>query len=108
MRMDGQGHYPEVAPIGPSGLFAGKPRGRAATKEDIRYVIAAFVDAALLAQEIGFDGIEIHMAHGYLFHQFLWPVSNLREDEYGGSMANRVRLRRRLWRGCAKRSGHGL
>jgi 2,4-dienoyl-CoA reductase-like NADH-dependent reductase (Old Yellow Enzyme family) len=92
MRMDGQGHYPDVPPIGPSGLFAGKPRGRAATKEDISFVISAFVDAALLAQGIGFDGIEIHMAHGYLFHQFLWPVSNLRDDEYGGSMANRVRF----------------
>ena len=92
-RLDGQGLYPDVPPIGPSGVFAGKPRGRAATYADIAYITDAYATAAALAQDVGFDGVEIHMAHGYLLHQFLWHESNLRDDEYGGdAMEGRVRF----------------
>ncbi|HEX5729784.1 NADH:flavin oxidoreductase/NADH oxidase [Microbacterium sp.] len=55
-------------------------------------IVAAFGSAARRAVEAGFDVIEVHAAHGYLLHQFLSPLSNLREDEYGGSLENRARL----------------
>ncbi len=50
-----------------------------------------FVDAVLRADRLGLDVVEVHAAHGYLLHQFLWPLSNLRDDEYGGSRENRMR-----------------
>jgi 2,4-dienoyl-CoA reductase-like NADH-dependent reductase (Old Yellow Enzyme family) len=52
----------------------------------------AFVDAARRTAALGIDAIEIHAAHGYLLHQFLSPLANQRDDEYGGSLANRMRL----------------
>lgn len=62
------------------------------TKEDIRKLVTAFADAAGRAKNSGFDGVQIHSAHGYLFSQFLSPAFNLREDEYGGSIENRTRI----------------
>ncbi len=62
------------------------------TKEEIQKIIEAFVQAAKRVQKAGADGIEIHMAHGYLLAQFLSPFSNQRNDEYGGNLENRMRL----------------
>lgn len=62
------------------------------SKADIDEVIAAFAQAARDAKAIGMDGVEIHGAHGYLVDQFFWEGSNQRDDEYGGSLANRSRF----------------
>jgi 2,4-dienoyl-CoA reductase-like NADH-dependent reductase (Old Yellow Enzyme family) len=64
----------------------------------IEKVVADFVKGARNALEAGFDLIELHAAHGYLLHQFLSPLSNRREDEYGGSLENRARLLLRIVR----------
>jgi 2,4-dienoyl-CoA reductase-like NADH-dependent reductase (Old Yellow Enzyme family) len=65
---------------------------REMTHRDIVEVLRAFRDAAARAGEAGFQALEIHAAHGYLLHEFLSPISNRRQDEYGGDFRNRVRL----------------
>ncbi|MGZ3789386.1 MAG: NADH:flavin oxidoreductase/NADH oxidase [Bacteriovorax sp.] len=65
---------------------------RALLREEIPKLVESFVHSAKLALEAGFQVIEVHMAHGYLLHQFLSPVSNQRTDEYGGPLENRMRF----------------
>lgn len=65
---------------------------REMTKEDIKYLVNAYGDAALRVKKAGFDGVEMHGAHGYLLSQFLCPYYNRRTDEYGGSIENRARI----------------
>lgn len=60
--------------------------------EEIRAVVKSFASAAQRAIEAGFDVIEIHAAHGYLLNEFMSPVSNFRNDDYGGTFSNRVRI----------------
>jgi NADPH2 dehydrogenase len=62
------------------------------TQSDMDRVRDAFVNAARRALRIGFDEIELHMAHGYLMHSFMSPLSNTRNDEYGGPLANRIKF----------------
>ena len=65
---------------------------REMTIEDIDRLVGLFVQAALNAQAAGADGVEIHGAHGYLISQFVSPLTNHREDAYGGSLENRLRM----------------
>jgi 2,4-dienoyl-CoA reductase-like NADH-dependent reductase (Old Yellow Enzyme family) len=65
---------------------------QAMTKDDIARLKRDFVSSAQRAARLGIDVIELHIAHGYLLHQFLSPLSNQRDDEYGGSLENRMRL----------------
>lgn len=62
------------------------------TKDDIKYIIKSFVNAGIRAEKAGFDGVELHMAHGYLLSSFLTPMFNVRKDEYGGNIENRARI----------------
>jgi 2,4-dienoyl-CoA reductase-like NADH-dependent reductase (Old Yellow Enzyme family) len=85
--------YPELPSVGPSGLLApGKKVAQPMTIAQIETVISGFARAAADAMRIGFDGVEIHGAHGYLLDQFFWSGTNQRTDEWGGSMANRGRF----------------
>jgi 2,4-dienoyl-CoA reductase-like NADH-dependent reductase (Old Yellow Enzyme family) len=72
--------------------YSKMPVPRALTIPEIHALTRSFVDAALRAVAVSFDVVEIHAAHGYLFHQFYSPLSNERSDEYGGSFENRVRF----------------
>lgn len=62
------------------------------TIDEIKKIVSSFKEAARRVKEAGFDGVEIHSAHGYLLNQFLSPLSNKREDEYGGTLKNRIKL----------------
>ena len=87
------GLEPWVA-IGPSALpqTPNHPVPRAMNEADIADVIQAFADSAVRADKAGYDILEIHGAHGYLIHQFLSPLTNKRNDGYGGSRENRMRF----------------
>lgn len=79
--------------VGPSGyLMPGQKVTEPMTRRQIEEVIEAFVRSALSARRAGFDGIELHGAHGFLIDQFFWDRLNERADEYGGSMRNRARF----------------
>lgn len=71
-------------------------------------VVDGFVSAALRARDAGFDMVEVHAAHGYLVHQFLSPLSNLRDDSYGGSLENRARLLLRIVAGVRDAVGEEM
>jgi 2,4-dienoyl-CoA reductase-like NADH-dependent reductase (Old Yellow Enzyme family) len=83
--------------LSPSGIIGGNGLpfqlvGQPATVNEIRDVIKAYGVAARTAMELGFDGVEVHGAHGYLIDQFLWDRTNLRDDEYGGDISRRTRF----------------
>ncbi|ACH39147.1 NADPH-dependent enal/enone/nitroreductase, Oye family [Citrifermentans bemidjiense Bem] len=80
--------------IAPSPVpFAGNfPSPREATVQDLEIILGQFASAARRSAEAGFEVVEIHMAHGYLLHEFLSPLANLRADDFGGSLENRCRF----------------
>src|SRR4051812_3314674 len=92
----------QIAPDAPGGWLAAAPSAlphgdgehppAALDREGLARVRSQFVDAAKRAARLGFDGIELHFAHGYLLNEFLSPLSNKRDDEYGGRLQNRMRF----------------
>lgn len=93
---------PEALPVGPSGIdvMTGKKVGEPLSVEEIQSIVAAFGKAAAEAKRVGFDGIEIHGAHGYLIDQFLWEKTNHREDAYGGDAVARARFAVEIVKAC--------
>nr|WP_206210713.1 NADH:flavin oxidoreductase [Streptomyces sp. SID10362] len=94
VRKAGEQPFPDAPAVGPSGLRIGEdePTGKAMTQRDLDDVIGAFAEAAAAAERIGFDGVEIHGAHGYLVDQFLWSGTNRRTDAYGGDPVARTKF----------------
>ncbi|MGE4242834.1 NADH:flavin oxidoreductase/NADH oxidase [Ramlibacter sp.] len=92
----------QIAPDAPTGWLTEAPSAIAHTEgelppaaldaQGLKRVRDDFAAAAKRAARLGLDGIELHMAHGYLLHEFLSPLSNARDDEYGGSLASRMRF----------------
>jgi len=82
----------------PQELFAKKIEG----------IVQAFADAARRTKEAGFDGVEIHSAHGYLLNQFLSPLSNKRKDEYGGDVYNRIFIHLKVIKAVRAAVGEGF
>lgn len=98
-------------PVSPSGVknsFLQAENPRALEKDEIREIIKYYGDAAERAQKAGFDGVEIHAAHGYLISQFLSPKHNKRDDEYGGSLENRMRILVDVYQEIKSRVGEAL
>jgi 2,4-dienoyl-CoA reductase-like NADH-dependent reductase (Old Yellow Enzyme family) len=92
VRKQGEPPYADAPAVGPSGLRLDgtEGTGKAMTQRDLDDVIGAFAEAAAAAERIGFDGVELHGAHGYLVDQFLWAGTNRRTDAYGGDPVART------------------
>ncbi len=99
-------HPPISTPKGPSVIDISGLTCKAFTLEEVRSLPTEFARTARKAQSLGFNGVQIHAAHGFLLSQFLSPLFNKRDDEYGGSIDARMRLLIRL-SGKPRRSGRG-
>ncbi len=106
VRHPGTGPYPEERSMSPSGLARpGKKVAEPMTESDIADVIASFARSAGYAKALGFDGVEIHGAHGYILDQFFWDGTNERADAYGGTLAQRTRFAADIVRAVRKEVG---
>ena len=96
-----------VQPVAPSAIpaYPGAEMPRALTREELIGLVEAHVEAASRAAEAGFDGVDIHCAHGYLIPSFFSARTNQRTDEYGGDLVGRSRFLLEIIRGIRKRSG---
>lgn len=106
VRRAGDRPNPEAPPIGPSGLY--KPGVKVVepmSDAEIAAVIAAYASAAADARRLGFDGVELHGAHGYLIDQFFWEGTNQRSDRYGGDMIARTRFAVEVIQACRRAVG---
>lgn len=97
---------PEARPLGPSGMAdATHPVNEPMSMAEIERVIRAYASAAADAQRLGFDGLEIHAAHGYLIDQFFYAGTNLRTDRYGGGIRERTRFGCEVVKACRDATG---
>ncbi|MCU6797029.1 NADH:flavin oxidoreductase [Paenibacillus sp. WQ 127069] len=98
---------PDEKPIGPSGIdiATGEKVNEPMSESRIASVIAAYAQAAADAKRIGFDGIELHGAHGYLIDQFFWEKTNQRNDSYGGDLVKRTRFAAEIIAACRRAVG---
>jgi len=104
-RAPGSEPNPEAPPVGPSGLV--KPGVRTSeplAEADILAIIDAYAQGAADAMRLGFDGIELHGAHGYLIDQFFWEGTNRRIDRWGGDLVGRTRFGVEVVKACRKRT----
>ena len=106
VRHPGTGPYPDARSMGPSGLA--KPEKKVAepmTDSEIADVIAAFSKSAGYAKQLGFDGVELHGAHGYIIDEFFWEGTNQRSDKFGGSIEKRAEFAVEIARAVRKTVG---
>ncbi|KON84616.1 1,2-oxophytodienoate reductase [Rossellomorea marisflavi] len=96
----------EALPVGPSGLtLTGEQVTEPPTTEEVEQLVAAYAQAAADAKRIGFDGIELHGAHGYLIDQFFWEKTNKRTDRYGGNLVGRTQFAVEVIEACRREVG---
>ena len=92
---------PEVLPVGPSGLsLTGEKVTEPLSEQEIAKLVQAYAQAAADAKRLGFDGIELHGAHGYLIDQFFWKKTNQRTDRYGGDLVKRTQFAVEIIEAC--------
>jgi 2,4-dienoyl-CoA reductase-like NADH-dependent reductase (Old Yellow Enzyme family) len=102
-RKPGSEPNPGVPPIGPSGLtVTGEQVSEPMTETQVTDLVAAYAQGATEAARLGFDGIELHGAHGYLIDQFFWSGTNRRTDSYGGGLVARTRFAAEVVRACRR------
>jgi 2,4-dienoyl-CoA reductase-like NADH-dependent reductase (Old Yellow Enzyme family) len=95
----------EAPPIGPSGLdLTGAKVGEPLREVEVRGLVEAYAQGAADAMRLGFDGIELHAAHGYLIDQFFWDRTNRRTDRYGGDFVARTRFAIEVVQACRRRT----
>jgi 2,4-dienoyl-CoA reductase-like NADH-dependent reductase (Old Yellow Enzyme family) len=97
-------------PLAPSPVYEPVYRvmPKAMTKDEVAATRDDFIQAGRRAREAGFDGVQLHVGHGYLLSSFISPYTNRRKDEYGGSVVNRARLVREILRGLKELNGRGF
>jgi len=97
----------EVEPTAPSAVYDATfdRTPRALTRDEIGEIIEAFAEGVRRAQEAGFDGVQLHAAHGWFLSSFLSPRTNQREDQYGGSTENRTRIVKEIYQRARKKVG---
>ena len=104
-RKPGSEPNPEAPPVGPSGLdLKGAPVNEPLTEAAIAGLVDAYAQGAADARRLGFHGIELHGAHGYLIDQFFWGRTNRRADQYGGDLVSRTRFAVEVIKACRART----